>query len=36
MQMVEGIIVNQSAYVVKILEGAGMGGCNPNSTPMEI
>ena len=34
-QMGSGITVCQSAYVVKILEGVGLTGCNPSHTPME-
>lgn len=30
-----GIIVSQSAYAAKILENAGMAGCNPSQVPME-
>lgn len=34
-QMGSGITVCQSAYAAKILEGAGLTGCNPCNTPME-
>jgi len=34
-QMGSGITVCQSAYATKILEGAGLTGCNPSHTPME-
>ena len=30
-----GITVSQSAYAAKILENAGLTGCNPSHTPME-
>ena len=30
-----GITVSQSAYATKILENAGMTGCNPSQVPME-
>ncbi|XP_034593709.1 uncharacterized mitochondrial protein AtMg00810-like [Setaria viridis] len=30
-----GITVSQSAYLAKILENAGLTGCNPSHTPME-
>jgi len=30
-----GITVSQRAYAAKILEGAGLSGCNPSNTPME-
>ena len=30
-----GITVSQSAYAAKILENAGMAGCNPSQVPME-
>jgi hypothetical protein len=34
-QTSDGISLSQSAYTRKILERAGMGGCNPCHTPME-
>jgi len=34
-QSEESITVCQSAYTAKILEMAGLTGCNPSSTPME-
>ncbi|XP_066384773.1 uncharacterized mitochondrial protein AtMg00810-like [Miscanthus floridulus] len=34
-QMEDGITVSQSAYAAKILQSAGLTGCNPSHTPME-
>jgi hypothetical protein len=34
-QGTEGITICQSAYAAKILESAGLSGCNPSDTPME-
>lgn len=34
-QSEEGVTISQRAYAAKILEGAGLAGCNPSETPME-
>jgi hypothetical protein len=34
-QREDGITICQSAYAAKILENAGLSGCNPSDTPME-
>jgi hypothetical protein len=32
----DGITLRQSAYATRILEKAGLAGCNPSATPMEM
>lgn len=35
-QGVEGITLRQSVYALKVLEKAGLAGCNASATPMEL